>query len=49
MAKSVAVDVHLPEFEVVKDFKLFDLAKYKQTDFKIKVEDRYGRISMIYA
>jgi len=48
MAKSVTVDVHLPEFEVVKDFKLFNLEKFKQTDFKIKVEDRYGRISMIY-
>jgi hypothetical protein len=48
MAKSVLVDLHIPEFEVVKEFKLFNLEKYKTNDFKIKVEDRYGRISMIY-
>lgn len=48
MAKSVVVDIHLPEFEVVREFKLFNLEKFKTTDFKIKIEDRYGRISMIY-
>ena len=49
MSKSAYVDIILPEFEPIKGFKLFNLEKYKTTDFKIDIQDRYGRKSMIYS
>ena len=43
MSKSAYVDIILPDFEIIKNFKLFNLEKYKVFDFKIEIMDRYGR------
>jgi hypothetical protein len=48
MSKSSCVDIVLPEFETIKNFKIFNLEKYRTMEFKIPIMDRYGRNSMIY-
>jgi hypothetical protein len=49
MAHTVEVDLILPEFEVVRGLKIFNLENYKSMEEIIPLEDRYGRKTSIYA
>ena len=48
MAHTAEVDLILPEFEVIRGFKIFNLDKYLSMEEVIPLEDRYGRKTSIY-
>lgn len=48
MAKTISVDLELPDFKPVEDYKLFNLEKFRVRETKIDLEDRNGRSTAIY-
>jgi len=48
MAKSVIVDISIPDFMPLNGFKLFNIEEYKEFEDYFVIEDRYGRKSVIY-
>lgn len=48
MAKTIAVDLEVPDFLPVKAYKLFNLEKFRLRESKIWLEDRQGRTTAIY-
>ena len=49
MAKSVCVNLYLPDFTPVADFKLYSLEEdFDKFENQIPIEDRYGRRTSIY-
>ena len=49
MAKTISVDIEVPDFMPVKDYKLFNLEKFRLRESKVWLEDRQGRITAIYS
>ena len=49
MAQSAVVDISLPDFETIKGFKLFNLERYTELEDVIRIQDRYGRSTLIYS
>jgi hypothetical protein len=48
MAKSVVVDIFIPDFTPLLGFKLFNIEDFKEFEDRFVIEDRYGRKSVIY-
>jgi len=48
MAKTIAVELEVPDFLPVENYKLFNLEKFKVRETKIWLKDRHGRSTAIY-
>ena len=48
MAKTIAVELEVPDFLPVQNYKLFNLEKFRVRETKIWLSDRQGRSTAIY-
>lgn len=49
MANTISVDLEVPDFMPVKDYKLFNLEKFRLKESKMWLEDRQGKVTAIYS
>lgn len=49
MAETVEADIEVQGFNTIKAYKLFNLEKYHVLEWALSIEDRYGRVTTIYA
>lgn len=49
LADTIKVDLHLEGFTVKKNFKIFNLGRYKELENKIEIENYQGLKTLIYS